>query len=192
MLILLVFCVVLCFVLFCLSSSCVLCAQSVFILFVFILCLVCPKCFSLFVFVLCLVCPKCFYFVCLRPVSCVPKVFLVCLSSSCVLCAQSVLVCLSSSCVPKVFLVCLSSSCVLCAQSVFILLSLDSPSVFSNFYLEPLFPNGTWIFNAICVMSFFMCIRVITKLPNSEQSYKGKVKTHNYINRQNQSTTGKL
>ena len=35
-------------------------------------------------------------------------------------------------------------------------------------------------------------LRVITKLPNSEQSYKGKVKTHNYINRQNQSTTGKL
>ena len=33
---------------------------------------------------------------------------------------------------------------------------------------------------------------VITKLPNSEQSYKGKVKTPNYINRQNQSTTGKL
>jgi len=31
-------------------------------------------------------------------------------------------------------------------------------------------------------------IRVITKLPNSEQSYKGKIKTHNYINRQNQST----
>jgi hypothetical protein len=37
-----------------------------------------------------------------------------------------------------------------------------------------------------------MYIRVITKLPNSEQSYKGKVKTHNYINRQKQSTTGKL
>jgi uncharacterized membrane protein YozB (DUF420 family) len=35
-------------------------------------------------------------------------------------------------------------------------------------------------------------IRVITKLPNSQQSYKGKVKTHKYINRQNQSTTGKL
>ena len=35
-------------------------------------------------------------------------------------------------------------------------------------------------------------IKVITKLPNSEQSYKGKVKTHNYINKQNQSTTGKL
>jgi hypothetical protein len=35
-------------------------------------------------------------------------------------------------------------------------------------------------------------IRVITKLPNSEQSYKRKVKTHNYIDRQNQSTTGKL
>jgi hypothetical protein len=35
-------------------------------------------------------------------------------------------------------------------------------------------------------------IRVITILPNSEQSYKGKVKTHKFINRQNQSTTGKL
>jgi hypothetical protein len=35
-------------------------------------------------------------------------------------------------------------------------------------------------------------IRVITKLPNSEQSYKGKVKTNKYINRKNQSTTGKL
>ena len=35
-------------------------------------------------------------------------------------------------------------------------------------------------------------LRVITKLPNSEQSYKGKVKTHKYITRQNQSTTGKL
>ena len=33
---------------------------------------------------------------------------------------------------------------------------------------------------------------VITKLPNSEQSCKGKVKTRKYINRQNQSTTGKL
>ena len=37
-----------------------------------------------------------------------------------------------------------------------------------------------------------MKIKVITKLPNSEQSYKGKVQTHNYFNRQNQSTTGKL
>jgi hypothetical protein len=35
-------------------------------------------------------------------------------------------------------------------------------------------------------------IRVITKLPSSEQSSKGKVKTHKYINRQNQSTTGRL
>jgi hypothetical protein len=38
----------------------------------------------------------------------------------------------------------------------------------------------------------FSVIRVITKLPNSEQSYEGKFKTHNYINRQYQSTTGKL
>ena len=46
-----------------------------------------------------------------------------------------------------------------------------------------------------CPLTFLVLygyIRVITKLPNSEQSYKGKVKTHNYINRQNQSTTGKL
>jgi hypothetical protein len=35
-------------------------------------------------------------------------------------------------------------------------------------------------------------IRVITKLPNFEQSSKWKVKTHKYINRQNQSTTLKL
>jgi hypothetical protein len=32
----------------------------------------------------------------------------------------------------------------------------------------------------------------LTKLLNSEQSYKGEVKTHNYIDRQNQSTTRKL
>ena len=44
-----------------------------------------------------------------------------------------------------------------------------------------------------CGPGFVNCqIKVITKLPNSEQSYKAKVKTHNYINRQNQSTTGKL
>ena len=42
------------------------------------------------------------------------------------------------------------------------------------------------------IVSHCVQIRVITKLPNSEQSYKGKVKTHNYTNRQNQSTTGKL
>ena len=35
-------------------------------------------------------------------------------------------------------------------------------------------------------------IRVITKLPNSEQTYKGKVKTHMYINRQNQSSDKKI
>ena len=44
----------------------------------------------------------------------------------------------------------------------------------------------------IVILMYLYKIRVITKLPNSEQSYKGKVKTHKYINRQNQSTTGKL
>jgi len=47
-----------------------------------------------------------------------------------------------------------------------------------------------WYMSSQYVLSWW--IRVITKLPNSEQSYKGKVKTHKYINRQNQSTTGKL
>ena len=47
--------------------------------------------------------------------------------------------------------------------------------------LDPIFDNQN-----TCL------IRVITNLPNSEQSNKGKVKTHKYINRQNQSTTGTL
>jgi hypothetical protein len=38
-------------------------------------------------------------------------------------------------------------------------------------------------YNTICVGHHY--IRVITKLPNSEQSFKGKVKTHKYLNRQN-------
>ena len=38
----------------------------------------------------------------------------------------------------------------------------------------------------------FIQIKVITKLPNTEQSSKGKGKTHKSTNRQNQSTTGKL
>ena len=42
------------------------------------------------------------------------------------------------------------------------------------------------------LIPYYIQIRVITKLPNSEQFYKGKVKTQNYTNRQNQSTTGKL
>ena len=47
-----------------------------------------------------------------------------------------------------------------------------------------------WMIHSKYLFSFSgVQIKVITKLPNSEQSYKGKVKTHNYINRQNQSTT---
>ena len=42
------------------------------------------------------------------------------------------------------------------------------------------------------VVTLFEYDKGNNKLPNSEQSYKGKVKTHKYINRQNQSTTGKL
>ena len=54
-------------------------------------------------------------------------------------------------------------------------------------------PNSNKVFLSYLILSYQeWTLRVITKLPNSEQSYKGKVKTHNYINRQNQSTTGKL
>jgi hypothetical protein len=56
-----------------------------------------------------------------------------------------------------------------------------------NYFEKVLYENLTLDILKKCCMK----IRVITKLPNSEQSYKGKVKTHNYINRQNQSTTGK-
>ena len=59
--------------------------------------------------------------------------------------------------------------------------------------LSPSGPSIThskrFIFSNVTVGSW---IREITKLPNSEQSYKGKVKTLMYINRKNQSTTGKL
>jgi len=45
---------------------------------------------------------------------------------------------------------------------------------------------------SIGVLRHVRYIRVITKLPNTEQSSKGKGKTHKSTNRQNQSTTGKL
>ena len=57
-------------------------------------------------------------------------------------------------------------------------------------FLEYGFPLGIDYANPD--LDLILKVRVITKLPNSEQSYKGKVKTHTYINRQNQSTTGKL
>ena len=49
-------------------------------------------------------------------------------------------------------------------------------------------PNKMWKWESAITWAN----RVITKLPNSEQSYIGKVNTHKYINRQNQSITGKL
>jgi hypothetical protein len=51
--------------------------------------------------------------------------------------------------------------------------------------------NISWyLFAHKCYNSYI--IRVITKLPNIEQSSKGKGKTHKSTNRQNQSITGKL
>ena len=60
--------------------------------------------------------------------------------------------------------------------------TLLSPQIVRN-------PNVPFIFHSDFDNFDQLLIKVITKLPNSEQSYKGKVKTHNYINRQNQSTT---
>jgi hypothetical protein len=60
-------------------------------------------------------------------------------------------------------------------------------SVFSNAYLR-LDVTITSVFSNVYLRLDDTIIKVITKLPNSEQSYKGKVQTHNYINRQNQST----
>jgi hypothetical protein len=38
--------------------------------------------------------------------------------------------------------------------------------------------------NLVCLILYHTYqIRVITKLPNSEQSYKGKAKTHNYTDK---------
>jgi len=50
--------------------------------------------------------------------------------------------------------------------------------------------SGSFANFSLCVSE--LSIRVITKLPNTEQSSKGKGKTHKSTNRQNQSTTGKL
>ena len=54
------------------------------------------------------------------------------------------------------------------------------------------FEDNTMDMKSCLMETFILKIMVITKLPNFEQSYKGKVKAHKYINRQNQSTTGKL
>ena len=59
------------------------------------------------------------------------------------------------------------------------------------FFLNPYI---CFIISKILDVEFYLHfqIRVITKLPNSEQFYNGKVKTHKYINRQNLSTISKI
>ena len=85
------------------------------------------------------------------------------------------------------------SACLLhfCVQYVYVcLLFYYIYSVKSSLELMFLFvitmPNQNKVFYV------YVYVRVITKLPNTEQSSKGKVKTHKSINRKNQSTTGKL
>ena len=69
---------------------------------------------------------------------------------------------------------------------------LNKPSYCMTISVCPLFIAIMVLRKAVDIALFVMPIRVITKLPNSEQSYKRKVKTHKNINKQNQSTTGKL
>jgi hypothetical protein len=70
---------------------------------------------------------------------------------------------------------------------------LSSPPVFSEVHVT--WSLGLYVcfvnrYLSFCIFKLLIkVIRVITKLPNS---YKGKIKTHKYINRHNQSTTGKL
>jgi hypothetical protein len=54
------------------------------------------------------------------------------------------------------------------------------------------FYNKIHVLTLECDDHAHLSISVITKLPNFEQSYKWKVKTHKYINRQNQSNCTEL
>ena len=61
------------------------------------------------------------------------------------------------------------------------------PRISSGYQHWSIYLEKTFLSCQTCVVSNCLPlnnnIRVITKLPNSEQSYKGKVETHNYINR---------
>jgi hypothetical protein len=72
--------------------------------------------------------------------------------------------------------------CVRCIHFVFV----------SNIFRLELFPQCNIFCFHFMIISNIMWIRVITKLPNTEHSSKGKGKTHKSTNRQNQLTTGKL
>ena len=79
------------------------------------------------------------------------------------------------------------------AQSSFlcsVLWIIICPLAFGH-YMVCLSTNGLsvvlrYLKTVLTILILYIClywIKVITKLPNSEQSYKGKVKTHNYINK---------
>jgi hypothetical protein len=73
-------------------------------------------------------------------------------------------------------------------SKIFFFINVLRKSVFDIYFTE----FGAALKTVLPFQSIEYTIRVITKLSNSEQSYKGKVKTHKFINRQNQSTTGNL
>ena len=71
------------------------------------------------------------------------------------------------------------------------LFTIRSEWLLSN-YPKTILRHIFWCPNFVTNVKTWRSIRVITKLPNTEQSPKGKIKTHKSTNRQNQSTTGKL
>ena len=111
-----------------------------------------------------------FCFVCLRPVSCcVPNV-----------------ASFSEMFIPDCAFRWLWRIFVLYLVYLMLPVSVDCP------FLSPLRFSLKFMYHNYMTNAYSWWIRVITKLSNSEQSYKGKVKTHKYIDRQNQSTTGKM
>ena len=141
--------------LFCLSSSCVLCTLCcqflwiVFVLLVFVLCLVYP---------MLPVSLDCFCFACLRPVSCVPYVASFSGLFFCFACLRPV------SCAPNVasfsglFLFCLSSSCVLCTQCCQCLWIVFVLFVFVLCLVYPMLPVSL---DCFC----FVCLRPVSCVP---------------------------
>ena len=108
--------------------------------------------------------------------------------------------CRASDCIHPLFMwVIIAQSlvfCVVSCRSLFVLSSLfflpyHYPS-FVDLRIFIILLISSNVSLIIVLLLFSNKTRVITKLPNSEQSNKGKVKTHKYINKQNQSATGKL
>ena len=74
-------------------------------------------------------------------------------------------------------------ACVVITIPILLFMSFNQSLAFGcTFWMKHI--HDVWTFWKLCMYASVIelqYIRVITKLPNSEQSYKGKIKTHNYI-----------